>query len=60
MTPTSKGKRGEGGRRDIARAERNPGSPEKTKSSLLDVPSVPTRLKRGELVAIIREGRERR
>jgi len=35
-------------------------SPEKAPVSPLDVPSVPTRLKRGELVAIIREGRERR
>jgi len=35
-------------------------SPEKTPSSPLDVPAVSSRLKKGELVAIIREGRERR
>ena len=35
-------------------------APEKAPASPLDVPAVPTRLKRGELVEIIREGRERR
>jgi hypothetical protein len=34
--------------------------PEKAPTSPLDVQAVPNRLKRGELVAIIREGRERR
>jgi len=34
-------------------------SPEKAPVSPLDVRAVPSRLKKGELVAIIREGRER-
>jgi antitoxin (DNA-binding transcriptional repressor) of toxin-antitoxin stability system len=34
-------------------------SPEKAPASPLDVPAVSSRLKKGELVSIIREGRER-
>jgi hypothetical protein len=35
-------------------------APETPTASPLDVPAVSSRLKKGELVAIIREGRERR
>jgi len=34
-------------------------APEATPASALDVPAVRTRLRRGELVAIVRAGRER-
>jgi hypothetical protein len=59
MTSTLEGKSGEIEQREKARNGRSSSSPEEPNASPLDVPAVPTRLKRGELVAIIREGRER-
>ena len=42
-----------------SRGEHESGVPETSSGSPLDVPAVRTRLKKGELVAIVRAGRER-
>ncbi|MCK9461471.1 MAG: hypothetical protein M0R80_17715 [Proteobacteria bacterium] len=60
MTSARDDKRSGTRRRNRSLAERSVGSSDTSPASPLDIPAVPTRLKKGELVAIIREGRERR